>query len=509
MKIFAASDIREIDAATIRFEPVTSAGLMERAASALYKRLRDYVPAGRKVIVFAGPGNNGGDGLVIARLFHDEQYPVRVYVIETGSRPTADFILNDERLRRAGVTPVSVSETEQFPVIGPDDIIIDSIFGTGLTRKPAGLAAEVIRKINATQAYVVSVDIPSGLFCEDNSGSDPTLVVRADVTLTFQFPKLSFMLPGSGDFAGKWEVVDIGLHQQTINSIPTNYFFTLRDDIRPLLRRRKKFDHKGMFGHALIIAGSLGKTGAATLAAGAALRTGAGLVTVHAPVASVVPLQSSLPEAMVSPDQGTDHLTGLPELERFDAIAVGPGLGTDPDTAEALRSLLTSARCPLVIDADALNLIAADSELLPLIPQGSVLTPHPGEFRRLTGCDCSDFARLEKQASLARELNCVVVLKGAYTSVALPDGSIHFNSSGNPGMATGGSGDVLTGMITALLSQGLTPPEAALAGVYLHGVAGDVALRIHSEESVIAGDILTNIGRAFRETQFNNFSLYL
>jgi hydroxyethylthiazole kinase-like uncharacterized protein yjeF len=509
MKIFTSGEIREIDAATIRLEPVTPAGLMERAATAFFQHLKDALPPEKKINVFAGPGNNGGDGLVIARLMHEDGQQVRVFAVETGSAHSNEFKMNYDRLMRTGLIPLTIAEPDQFPAIGHDEIIIDALFGTGLSKPPSGLAAEVIRKINLADAYVVSVDIPSGLYCEDNSIADRESIVKASLTLTFQFPKIAFMFAGNDEYVGKWEMIDIGLHQDTIARMSTPYHYVLKEDVRPLLLRRRKFDHKGTFGHTLIIAGSYGKAGAATLAAGAALRTGAGLVTVHTPVSAMLPVQSALPEAMVSPDRGTEYITTLPDLSRFDSAGVGPGLGTDPDTRKVLKTLLETAQIPLVLDADALNIIALDSKLLRLIPPQSILTPHPGEFRRLTGTDASDYRQMEQQIAFASEHNCIVVLKGANTSVVLPDGRIYFNSTGNPGMATGGSGDVLTGMIAALLAQGYEPAHAAVTGVFLHGLAGDVALRIHSEESVIAGDILMNIGRAYRETQFNNFSLYL
>ncbi len=509
MKIFTTAEIREIDAATIRLEPVTPAGLMERAATMLFQRMKDTLPPEKKVNVFAGPGNNGGDGLVIARLLYDEGHPVRVFIVETGSAHSSEFRLNADRLERAGISPMTLADPGLFPAIGRDEVIIDAIFGTGLSKPPSGVAAEVIRRINQTGAWVISVDVPSGLFCEDNEGADRDVMLRASQTITFQFPKLAFMFAGNDDQAGKWEVIDIGLHAETVSTMPTPYCYIMRDNIKPLLQRRKKFDHKGVFGHALIIAGSYGKAGAATLAAGAALRTGAGLVTVHTPASAVTALQASLPEAMVSPDPGAGNVTMLPDLTPFDAAGVGPGLGTDPDTAGVMRTLLETATIPLVLDADALNIIARNRELLEIIPPLTVLTPHPGEFRRLAATESSDYRLMEEQRAFAAKYNCIVVLKGAHTSVALPGGEVYFNSTGNPGMATGGSGDVLTGMIASLLAQGYEPAHAAVTGVYLHGLAGDVALRIHSEESIIAGDILMNIGRAYRETQFSSFSMYL
>ncbi len=509
MKIFTSAEIREIDAATIRLEPVTPAGLMERAATTLFQQVKDIVATERKINVFAGPGNNGGDGLVLARLMHEDGYVVRVFIIETGTARSSEFRLNVERLERSGIMPATIADPGQMPAIGRDEVIIDAIFGTGLRKSPSGVAAGVIQRINETGAFIISVDVPSGLFCEDNADSDRNSIVKATKTLTFQFPKLSFMFAGNGDYTGAWEVTDIGLHADTISSMTTPYHYILRETVRPMMKERNKFDHKGAFGHVLLIAGSFGKAGAATLSAGAALRTGAGLVTVHTPSTAVLALQAALPEAMVSPDSGTGNVTTLPDLGPYDAIGAGPGLGTDPDTATVLKELLTNISVPLVLDADALNILSQNREWFDLIPPQTVLTPHPGEFRRLTGTESTDYQLMQEQKAFAVRHRCVVVLKGAHTSVALPDGRIFFNSTGNPGMATGGSGDVLTGMITSLLAQGYDPSSAAVAGVYLHGLAGDIALRIHSEESVIAGDILMNIGRAFRETNFNNFSVYL
>jgi len=509
MKIFTSSEIREIDAATVRLEPVTPAGLMERAATAFFQRLKDYIPPEKKVNVFAGPGNNGGDGLVIGRLLHEEGHHVRVFIVETGAVHSNEFSLNADRLERSGILPLTLADSGLFPSIGRDEVIIDAIFGTGLRKPPAGLAAEVIRKINLTGAYVVSVDVPSGLYCEDNTFADREVIVRASLTLTFQFPKLAFMFAGNDDFAGKWEIVDIGLHGSTISEMVSRFYYVMRDDVRPMLVKRRKFAHKGIFGHVLLLAGSIGKAGAATLSSAAALRAGAGLVTVHTPASAVLPVQAALPEAMVSPDPGAEYVTLLPDLSPYNAIGAGPGLGTDPDTCRVLGELLETVSLPLLLDADALNIIARNRDLLDKIPPRTVITPHIGEFRRLISDNSSDFNLMEQQRAFAERYNCIVVLKGAHTSVAVPEGEIYFNSTGNPGMATGGSGDVLTGMITSLLAQGYDPVDAAVLGVYLHGLAGDVALRIHSEESVIAGDILMNIGRAYRETQFTNLSMYL
>ncbi len=509
MKIFTSAEIREIDAATIRLEPVTSAGLMERAASTLFQRVKDCVSPDRRVVIIAGTGNNGGDGLVLARLMHGDGYMVRVFIVESGSPHSDDMSLNAVRLERSGIVAGTIAGTGDLPAIAPDEVIIDALFGTGLSRPPSGLAAAVIAHMNDSGAYIISVDIPSGLFCEDNSLAVPEAIVRADRTITFQFPKLAFMFAGSGSHTGIWEVIDIALHADTIATRDTPYRYLLREDVRPLLRRRSRHDHKGVFGHALVMAGHTGQAGAAILTAGAALRTGAGLVTVHCPCGSMPAMQSALPEAMVSADHDRGVITTLPDLSPYSAVGAGPGISRHPDTAAVIRELLERATIPLVLDADALNILSENREWLELLTPDMVLTPHPTEFRRLTGTDSSDWQLFIEQQQFARRHGCVVVLKGAHTSVALPDGTAYFNSTGNPGMATAGSGDVLTGMITALLAQGYSPADAAVAAVYLHGLAGDIALRIHSEESLIAGDILMNIGRAFRETFFDSLSVYL
>ncbi|HUW93831.1 MAG TPA: NAD(P)H-hydrate dehydratase [Bacteroidales bacterium] len=509
MKVYSAREIKYLEEATIKLEPVTSMALMERAANAAFLRIKDKLSEESSVAVFAGPGNNGGDGLVIARLLKNEGYQLRVFLIETGVRHSTEQEANLQRLNKSGIIPVTLTDTASFPVLSPNETVIDAIFGSGLTRPPSGLAADAIRMINSSGTYVISIDVPSGLFCDDNSTADPSAIIKASLTLTFQFPKLSFMFAGTSAFVDKWEVLDIGLHAPTISSMPSAYQFVEAKDIRPVLRKRKKFDHKGAFGHALIIAGSHGKAGAAILAAAAAMRTGAGLVTVHTPGSAVIPIQSALPEAMVSPDPGAEFITTMPDLARYNAVGVGPGLGTDPDTRNAITDLLKSCNRPLVLDADALNILALEPEALALLPPGSILTPHPGEFKRLAKTDKSDYQLLMIQREFASKHNCIIVLKGSCTSVALPDGKVYFNSTGNPGMATGGTGDVLTGMITSMLAQEYPPEQAAVAAVYLHGAAGDLALRIHSEESLIAGDIIINIGRAFRETMFNNFNMYL
>jgi hydroxyethylthiazole kinase-like uncharacterized protein yjeF len=365
------------------------------------------------------------------------------------------------------------------------------------------LAAELIRKINMSGAKIISIDIPSGLFGEDNSANNYENIVKADFTLSFQFPKLSFMFAENTHYAGNWEVLNIGLNSNIISSSFSPYVFIENTDIAPLLKTRSKFDHKGDFGHGLLVAGSLGKMGAAIMGAEAALRTGIGLITCHLPACGGIIVQSSLPESMVIIDKSENYISDIGKTDIYNAVGVGPGLGVEPDSQKALFSLLSECKKPMVIDADALNILSVNKEWLSLLPEGTILTPHPKEFERLAGKTDNSFDRLRRQVEFSKEYNCIVVLKGAHTSVTTPEGRVMFNSTGNPGMAKGGSGDVLTGIILSLLAQGYTPENAAVTGVYLHGLAGDIAANELSIESIIASDIINCIGKAFNRIRHN------
>ena len=498
MKIFRSEQIREIDSITIANEPISSFDLMERAAGTLFAWYVNRFERNRRIFIFAGPGNNGGDGLALARLLADDRYDVELHYLKFTEKTSPDWELNFQRLKRESKVIINIiTAPEQFPFISTDDIIIDAIFGSGLTRPVEGLAYEVIRKINSCAALKISVDIPSGLFGDDNGNNNQSAIVKADYTLSFQFPKLSFMFAENDVFTGKWEVLPIGLDDSAIRNTLTPYSYTGHGDIAPLLKKRNRFDHKGVYGHGLLIAGSKGKMGAAVLGAGAALRTGVGLLTCHIPASGRIILQTSLPEAMVECDQSEEYISEIEPINSYDAAAVGPGLGIQPETQKTFLMFLKNFRKPLVIDADAINILAANKEYLKLLHPGIVLTPHPKEFERLTGANDNGFMRLRRQIEFSREYNCVVVLKGAFTSVSTPDGSVTFNSTGNPGMATAGSGDVLTGIILSLLSQGYSAENAATTGVFLHGCAGDIAAENSCFESLIASDIIKSIGKAY------------
>lgn len=504
MKLFRSDQIRNIDQYTIENEPVSSVELMERAAQQLFFWINERYEKSSRFVVFAGTGNNGGDGLVLARLLANNGYKADVQFINVSDKISSDCGLNLDRLEN--VTNVTIShlkDKSQFPVTGADDVVIDAIFGSGLTRPVTGLQADVIQMINKADSLVISIDLPSGLFGEDNSNNSNTNIINADYTLSFQFPKLSFMFTENARFAGEWIVLPIGLSEDAIKNTESPYNYLINSDILPLLKERSRFDHKGTFGHGLLIAGSEGKMGAAVLGAKAALRSGIGLITCHIPSGGNLIMQSTVSEAMVMKDKSEKYISEIGSAEIFSAVGIGPGIGTDSETQLALKSFLAECNKPLVLDADALNILSLDKKLLELLPPQTILTPHPKEFERLFGKTSDSYERLRKQIAFSEKYKCIIVCKGANTTISTPSGDVYFNSTGNPGMATGGSGDVLTGIILSLLAQGYTPVNATITGVYLHGLAGDIAAGESCYESIIASDIINCIGKAFNKIRRN------
>jgi ADP-dependent NAD(P)H-hydrate dehydratase / NAD(P)H-hydrate epimerase len=499
MKIFRCEQIKEIDRYTITDEPVSSVDLMERAALKLYEWIARRFDRSKRIVVFAGPGNNGGDGLALARFLSEGRYNTEVHLVHCNGKVSDDWKVNRIRLEQVDkVLFNSISKIDQFPVICSDDIIIDAIFGSGLMRPVEGLEAEIIREINKTDCTVIAIDIPSGLFGEDNGHNIPDNIINADYTLSFQFPKLSFLFAENNVYVGECFVLPIGLHPVAIRDIETPFYFLEGSDIIQMLKRRGKFDHKGNFGHGLIISGSQIMTGAAVLAAKAALRSGIGLITCHVPSGSGSVIQTYLPEAMIRPDKNATKITNMEDTKGFSSIGVGPGIGTEEVTQKAFHNLLKTCDKPIVLDADAINILGLNKDWISLIQPGTILTPHLKEFERIAGRTGDCYKRLMKQIALSKKHKCIIVLKGAHTSVSLPDGRVCFNSTGNPGMATAGSGDVLTGIILSLLAQEYSQEEAAVTAVYIHGMAGDIAAEKSCYESVIASDIIENIGNAFK-----------
>lgn len=500
IKIFPTDKVKELDQYTIQNEPISSIDLVERASTVFVHEFCRRFSKQTRVIVFAGQGNNGADALAIARLLKDECYKVETYLFNPTKHLSFDCELNKQRI--LGMEQVEFTEVvSEFapPTLTDRDVVIDGLFGSGLNRPLTGGFAAMVQYINQSDATIVSIDIPSGLFGENNQTNDPDSIIRASLTLTFGFPKLAFFFPENAQYVGEWKVLDIGIHPAIVEHTATPYIMVTEEDIAEVFQPRDKFSHKGTYGHALLIAGSKGKMGAALLAARSCLRSGVGLLTVHIPQRGEMIMQTGFPEAMISLDPHQDYFTTVPEMASYSAIGLGPGLGQHLESAAALERLLQTTDKPVVLDADALNLIASNKDLQNRIPERSILTPHPKEFDRIAGESSSTFERLKKAQAFAQEHRLCVVLKGTYTATCTPSGNVYFNSTGNPGMATAGSGDVLTGIILGLLTQGAVPETAAVSGVFLHGTAGDLAAVYRSEESMIAGDITDMLGKAFKQ----------
>lgn len=497
MHILTAADIRRWDEFTIQHEPILSIDLMERAAMACIKWLHEFSFTGRQFHIYCGKGNNGGDGLAMARILSRKGEDVVVHILEFGHIGTEDFQKNLARLHQERVEIRYIQEPSHFTTHAAHDIIVDALFGTGLNRGLNDVTAALVEQLNECGADIISIDIPSGLFADVSSKGQ--VVVKADHTLSFQCYKMALLVPENAEYTGEVHILNIGLHPAFPATLSLKYEWIDSFQARLIYQPRGRFGHKGTFGHALIAAGSFGKMGAAVIAATGCMRSGAGLLTCHVPGCGLQVLQTTLPEAMVLTDFNSSYLTKIEtDYSRYDAVGMGPGIGTAQETRTLLRDVLDAWRCPLVLDADALNCISQQKELLDMLPSGTILTPHPKEFERLFGSSADDFARVQLALSKAKEFGIVIVLKGHHTFIATPDGKGFFNSTGNPGMATAGSGDLLTGMLTGLLAQGYTPVQAAILGVYLHGCAGDLAASALSPEAMIATDMAAHLGKAFR-----------
>ena len=495
MKIFTAEQQRAADAYTIANEPIASIDLMERASQKCFDRIQELYPELKRIAIYCGVGNNGGDGLVLARLFREAGVEVTCYVVPFSNHPSADFTTNLERLKNVQEVQ-EITEETQIEIPSGVDLVLDALFGTGLSRPIEGLTSKVVQAINQSTETVVAIDCPSGLFTEDNENNVLDAVIQADITLTFESPKLAFLFPENAKYVGRWEVVPIGLHPSYLAAEATPYQLLTLAGVQQLIAPRPKFSHKGNYGHALIAAGSKGKMGAAILAAKACLRTGAGLLTTQVPSCGYTIMQTTVPEAMCLVDEHEDFI-GPHAFKKHNAFGIGPGIGNQKATQNAVKAEIQNSTDPLILDADALNILADNKTWFSFIPNGSILTPHLGEFERLIGKIANPYARLQKQREFAQRYGVFVLLKGAYSAIAAPDGKVYFNTTGNPGMATAGSGDVLTGMLTSLLAQRYAPLSVVIIGVYLHGLAGDYAATEIGMDALIASDIIDAIGPAF------------
>ncbi|MBS1747991.1 MAG: NAD(P)H-hydrate dehydratase [Bacteroidetes bacterium] len=488
MKVLNAQQIHSWDDFTIQHEPISSLDLMERAAQVCTDYITQLEMFNRHIKVFCGKGNNGGDGLAIARQLYNQHYTVSVYIIEFGAVGTNDFQANLHRLHEMEVSIHFIQSEACFPDLNESDVVIDALYGSGLNRPLQNLGEALVKHINQSNAFIISIDVPSGMFIDKSSKGNT--VIRANLTLTFQSYKLCFLVAENEAYTGVLKILDIGLLPLFLESVEAKFQIANRELIQLIYRPRKPFSHKGNYGHALIIAGNTGKMGAALMTTHACLRTGAGLTTLNVPSAYLNAVHASLPEAMCQVRE-----EGL-KYEGYNVVAIGPGIGKAVEAGSLVEDVLKNFNGKMVADADALNIIAATNTLLQSTCNRSVLTPHPKEFERLFGKAENDFERIEMALQQSEKLQCVIVLKGKYTLTAYK-GKGWFNITGNAGLAKGGSGDVLTGIITALLAQHYTLFEAAVFGVYLHGLAADIALEKQSEESLLASDVIENLGSAF------------
>lgn len=500
MKILSSSQLKELDKYTITHEPISSIDLMERAALALTDAIIRRWDSSFQIVVFAGPGNNGGDALAVARMLSKKNYHVEVFLFNTKGNLSEECQVNLDRLKTCGsIYFTEISTQFDPPTLTENHLVIDGLFGSGLNKPLNGGFAAVVKYINTSKAQVVAIDIPSGLMGEDNTYNIRQNMVRADVTLSIQLPKLSFLFPENEETVGDWELLDIGLKQSFIDTAPSVYFIIEEEEIRSLIKPRKRFAHKGSFGHGLLIAGSYGMAGASILASKACLKAGIGLLTVHVPIHNHDLLQTTVPEAIVQTDIHERYFAQPTHLSRYSALAIGPGLGQEEDTALAMMEQIQGSNIPVILDADAINILSTHRNWLSRIPKRSILTPHLGELERLIGKCMDTYERLTKVKELSAYLQSYIIVKGAWTTIVTPEGYFYFNPTGNPGMATGGSGDVLTGILLGLLAQGYTQENACRLGVYIHGLAGDIAAEEKTEIGMTANDIVEALPTAWKK----------
>lgn len=491
MKLLSAKQFQQWDAYTISHEPISSIELMERASMICVEFIMKHLSQEKNIKIFCGKGNNGGDGLAIARLLVGRGLKPSVYILETGKIGSNDFQTNLHRLHAFTKEIHFIQSEEAFPLLRQNDILIDAIFGTGLNAALKNLPELLVKHMNLSGAEIISIDIPSGLFLDQSSKANT--VIKAKTTLTFQSLKLCFLAAENEAYFGKVHVLNIQLEKEFLNEVKADYTLTAKEKIATLLKSRSAFSHKGKFGHAVLIAGSSGKMGAAIISAKACMRSGVGMLTVAIPENTEQCVHCAIPEAMIihRNEKGIDWT-------KYTAIGIGPGLGVDASAKETILMVLQTFKKPMILDADALNLISANEDFLNYLQPGSILTPHPKEFDRLFGASENEFERWHKAVEASKKYKLVILVKGHYTLIA-DNGTASFNPSGNSGLAKAGSGDTLTGIITALLSQGYAPAVAAILGAYLHGLAADLAMEHQSVESLLASDVIEHIGKAFKK----------
>ncbi len=503
MKIFSAEQIKQIDEFTITNEPIASIDLMERAAMGCTKRIMKLVNIEDELLIFCGKGNNGGDGFAIARLLLERGFNCNAFVINYTDTFSTDAEINFNKLKETFGTKISeINSLEDLKekITHRNYIVIDALLGIGVNKPIEGLLKETVNFINANFNRIISIDIPSGLFPDESSKGNET-IIHSTLTLTFQFPKLAFLFPENKNYVPEFEVLDIGLSVEAINAQFTTFYYLTKQDVSSFIKPRNKFSHKGDFGHALLLAGSKGKSGSALISAKACLRSGAGLLTLHSNKSTTDALLQHLPEAMSVEDANEEFISGIDKPENYDAIGFGPGVGLQEETQIVLKKLLQYYTGKLIIDADGLNILSENKTWMEFLPTETILTPHPKEFERLAGKQDNDLERIKTLKHLSLKHNSIFLLKGAHSAVAFPDGSVFFNSSGNAALAKGGSGDALTGIILGLLARGYSAPKATLMGMFIHGYAADICIKKKSKESILISDIIEQLPKAFKKLE--------
>ena len=496
MFILSSKQIAQADKATIKSQQISSLDLMERAAKSCFDWIHKHLQNQPiKIHVFCGIGNNGGDGLVITRYLLDANYDVECYIVNFSDKRTPEFLKNYDRLKENGLWPEIINKEAEFPEIGEDALIIDAIFGNGLSKPPRGFTKSLITTLNEKKCFTLSIDVPSGLFPSKSSVGNS--IIEANHILSFQYPKLAFFQPENSKYIASWELISIGLDEDFVDSLKPTYHLLLKEEVMGLYRHRSKWEHKGNFGHSLLIGGSFGKIGAITLASHAALSIGSGLVSAFIPKCGYNIVQTAVPEVMVEVDT-ENYISYFNYKTLPNCIGIGPGLGTHEKTVTGFGTFLSENTLPLVIDADALNILSKHPEMLEHLPKDSILTPHPKELERLIGSWKNDFDKLEKAANFAKKHQIILIIKGAHTCV-LNGENFFFNSTGNTGLATAGSGDVLTGILTGLRAQNYGALEAAMLGVYLHGATADIGAKDFGMASFNARHIIEYLPDAIFE----------
>lgn len=503
MKLFTTDDIRAIERHTLANDGITARTLVDRVANAAAAEIASHWRPTKRTVIFAGPGNNGADALATAIRLIERGFKPIIYLFNIGGNSIKNECIQLRNTLRSDFPDTDFNEiinTFNTPELGPSDLVIDGLFGTGLKEPLTGGFMALVRYINESGAQVVSLDIPSGMFADWDRQSPTRDIIKANLTLAVQYPRIAFFLPERAALIGRWKLLDIGLNREAAEKTKSAFHLVEASEIRTLLQPRPQFCSKDDFGSALLIAGRFGMCGAAVLACRGALRAGAGKVTLYSPQCAFQIAQTAVPEAMFEADDNNLMISNIQPGRAFKAYGIGPGIGTTETTISAVETFIKSSRTPIVIDADALNCIARRPDLLNHLPKYSILTPHDGEFDRLFGEHNSHEARLKKALEVSKYYNVLILLKGRYTAIVRPDEKIYFNSSGSPAMATPGSGDVLTGILTAFMAQGYKPEVSSLLAAYIHGRAGEMAAEVNGDYGVTASDIADFTGKAIMET---------